>query len=321
MKTRNSAYFILSLALSALLLLLATNGANAAQLRQSAAVSANVVTLGDIFSNLNGAADTIVMRAPNPGKSLMLSTAKLRQMATTEGISWTPQFGDETLRIDRLSDIIGREEIYAALMETTARDGFGEAYEIELSSHIAPIHVAYGGAAAVEVISFDTDARRTRFRATIAAPANDPSARHLRVSGRIFRTELLPVVNRRIDSGETIRKADVAWRRLRISAIGNGTVSSMEELVGMNTRRPLQADAAVRRADLRTPILIAKGSSVKMVYRNRGLLLIALGRAVEDGAAGQEMRIMNMQSKSIVLAKAIGPDTVAVSQNGLIGIN
>ena len=84
-------------------------------------------------------------------------------MATAEGISWTPQFGDETLRIDRLSDVIGRKEVYAALVTAFAQDGFGEAYEIELSSHIAPIHVAYGDAAAVEIISFDTDARRKRF--------------------------------------------------------------------------------------------------------------------------------------------------------------
>ena len=320
MKTRNSAFFILSLAFS-VLLVLATNTANAAQLRQSAAVSASVVTLGDIFSNLDSAAGTIVMRAPKPGKSLVLSTTKLRQMATAEGISWTPQFGDETLRIDRLSDVIGRKEVYAALVTAFAQDGFGEAYEIELSSHIAPIHVAYGDAAAVEIISFDTDARRKRFSAIIAAPANDPAARRLRVSGRIYQTELLPVLIRRIDSGKIIREADVAWRRLRVSALGNGTVASMEELIGMNTRRPLRADTAVRRADLKTPVLIAKGSSVKMVYRNGGLLLVALGRAIEDGAAGQEIRIMNLHSKSIVLATAIGPDIVAVSQNGLISIN
>ena len=107
---------------------------------------------------------------------------------------------------------------------------------------------------------------------------------------------------RRIDSGKIIREADVAWRRLRVSALGNGTVASMEEFIGMNTRRPLRADTAVRRADLKTPVLIAKGSSVKMVLPQRRP---PAGRAravlIEDGAAGQEIRIMNLHSKSIVL--------------------
>ena len=51
------------------------------------------------------------------------------------------------------------------------------------------------------------------------------------------------------------------------------------------------------------------------------LLMMAIGRAVEDGAAGQEMRIMNLKSRTIVIAKAVGPDTVTISQSGLIGIN
>ena len=44
-------------------------------------------------------------------------------------------------------------------------------------------------------------------------------------------------------------------------------------------------------------------------------------RAVEDGAAGQKMRIMNLKSRTIVIAKATGPDTVTISQSGLIGVN
>ena len=317
MKTRISAYFFLALILA----IAGGGGANAAQLRQSVTLTASVVTLGDIFSDLDGAAGTVVMRAPKPGKSLVLSTTKLKQVAKAKGVSWTPQFGDETLRIERLSDVIGRADILAALEAAFAGYGFGENYEIELSSHVAPIHIASGNPAIVDVIGFDTDARRTRFSATVAVPASEAADRRIRVSGRIFQTELLPVVIRRIDGGETIGEGDVAWRRLRVSAIQNGTVTGVEELIGMNARRPLRAETAVRRADLRTPILISKGSSVKMVYRNSGLLLVALGRAVEDGAKGQEMRIMNLHSKTIVIAKAVGPDTVAVSQSGFIGIN
>jgi flagella basal body P-ring formation protein FlgA len=315
-----SAYFTLALAFC-LVVSFASDRANAVQLRQSVAVSENVVTLGDIFMDLESAADSAVMRAPKPGKSMVLSTAKLLQLAKAKGIAWVPQFGDETLFIERLSDVVGRQEIFAALQETLVMDGFGENYEFELSSHITPIHVAIGKSASVDIISLDIDSRHTRFSATVAAPANDPAAQRVRVTGRIHQTELLPVVIRRIDSGETIGEADVAWRRLRVSNIRSGTVAGMGELIGMNARRPLRPEMAVRRADLTTPILISKGASVRMVYRSGGLLLVALGRAIEDGAAGQDMRIMNLKSKKVVIAKATGPDTVTVSQNGLIGFN
>jgi flagella basal body P-ring formation protein FlgA len=321
MNKRITAFLSISFAIGLALLIAAV--AHAAELRPNSTISDDVITLGDIFSDLKGEgdADTVVMRAPEPGRSLTLSTSKLVHLAKTEDIAWTPQFGDETAKIQRLSNVIGRDEVQLAVEESFALDGWGEEYEIEMASHVPPIHVAADMPAAVDVMSLDTDSRRTRFTAIVAVPAGDPTAEQMRVTGRIYRTELLPVVTRRINGGEIIRESDVALRRVRAGQIQNGTVERIDELIGMNARRPLRAESTVRRSDLAMPILIPKGSSVKMIYRNGGLLLVALGRAVEDGAAGQEMRIMNLKSKAIVVAKATGPDTVTVSQSGFIGIN
>jgi len=320
MKIPFSAYLLLSLVL-ALAFLFAPGGANAAELRPGVTVSGDLVTLGDIFSDRESGADIVVLRAPKPGQSVVISTGKLRQMAKRQNVAWSPRFGDETLTINRPSNIIGRNEILAALEESLAMDGYGENYEIELTSRISPIHIALGKLVSPEIISFDVDSRGRQFNAIIAAPANDAAAPRIRVTGRIFQTELVPVVLRRIDQGETITAADLSWRRVRVSLIRSGTVTGMNEIVGMNARRPLRADTSVRRGDLRIPILIAKGSSVRMIYRSHGLVMVAIGRAVEDGAAGQEMRIMNLKSKTIVIAKATGPDTVTISRSGLIGIN
>lgn len=320
MKKSILSYSILSLAL-ALLWLFGPDSANAAQLRQNASVSGDVVTLGDIFSDTASGADTVVFRAPKPGKKLVLSTAKLQRLAKRQDVAWTPQFGDETLTIRRLSNTIGRDEILAALEDSLAMDGYDENYEIELNSRITPIHTAFGKPMSPDVISFNIDSRGKQFSAIIAAAGDQSEASRIRVNGRIFQTELVPVLLRRIDQGETISEADISWRRVRLSEIRNGTVTGMNEIVGMNARRPLHVDKTVRRADLRVPVLIAKGSNVKMIFRSNGLLMMAIGRAVEDGAAGQEMRIMNLKSRTIVIAKATGPDTVTISQSGLIGVN
>jgi flagella basal body P-ring formation protein FlgA len=320
MKSQNTFWLLLALAIS-FVWLFTPEGANAAQLRRSVVVSLDIVTLGDIFSDTKSAADTAVLRAPKPGKTLILSTNKLRQLAKKQGVQWTPQFGDETLTIKRLSNIIGRDEILAALEDSLAMDGYGETYEIELTSRVTPIHTAFGESVLPDVISLNIDSRGRQFNAIVAAAGDGLEAPELRVTGRLYQTELVPVLLRRIDQGETIAAADIAWRRVRVSEIRNGTVTGMNEIVGMNARRPLYIDKPVRRADLRIPILISKGSSVKMIYRSQGLVMVAIGRAVEDGAAGQEMRIMNLKSRTIVIAKATGPDTVTISRSGLIGIN
>ena len=56
-------------------------------------------------------------------------------------------------------------------------------------------------------------------------------------------------------------------------------------------------------------------------YRVPGLVLTAMGRAMEDGVAGQPIRIMNVQSKAIVHAVVTGPDTVLVQPNEQLALN
>ena len=54
-----------------------------------------------------------------------------------------------------------------------------------------------------------------------------------------------------------------------------------------------------------------------MVLDSPGIALTARGQAMEPGAIGERIRILNPASRAVVEAEVIGPDRVRVTPNGL----
>lgn len=59
-------------------------------------------------------------------------------------------------------------------------------------------------------------------------------------------------------------------------------------------------------------ILVARNSIVLMEFSHGPLSIVTEGRAMSSGAAGDVVRVMNLNSKSIVAATVTGPSKVSV---------
>jgi len=155
----------------------------------------------------------------------------------------------------------------------------------------------------------------------IYAPAGDLSAKRVRVSGRLFKTMEIPVPSRRVLAGEVISRQDIKWIRVRASRLHTDIIVEEVDLVGKSPRRGLKAGYPVRSSTVRRPVLVPKGSLVTMILRAPKMLLTAQGKALQDGADGDVIRITNLQSDKIVEAEVIAAGQVAVRQTTLIALN
>jgi flagella basal body P-ring formation protein FlgA len=63
-------------------------------------------------------------------------------------------------------------------------------------------------------------------------------------------------------------------------------------------------------------VLVARNSTVTIVLQTGYLRLTAQGKAIEDGAKGDTIRVTNLQSKKTIEAVVAGPDFVTV-QSGV----
>jgi flagella basal body P-ring formation protein FlgA len=80
----------------------------------------------------------------------------------------------------------------------------------------------------------------------------------------------------------------------------------------MSPRRPIRAQDIVRSTDLQTPVLVAKNSMVTVRLETDRMQLSVQGRALEEGAGGDVIRIMNTGSNTVVSAVVVDTGTVVV---------
>ena len=152
-----------------------------------------------------------------------------------------------------------------------------------------------------------------RFSALLIVGGNNAGAKRMGVNGRIHRTATLPVLRRAMASGDIIRKEDIEMARVREELAQRDVVTDPQKLVGLTPRYRLRAGEPVREGDARPPIVIVRNSPVIIVLQAGNMTLTAQGRATEDGAKGEIIRVTNMQSKKVIEAVVAGPDTVTVA--------
>jgi flagella basal body P-ring formation protein FlgA len=115
-----------------------------------------------------------------------------------------------------------------------------------------------------------------------------------------------------IARGAIVTAADLAYKPLPASQIGDSVVRNAADLEGQEARRSLRAGEPLRLADVRHPVLVAKGATVTMIFEAPGISLSATGRALAEGGEGDSITVLNPVSYRQVQATVIAPGTVRV---------
>ncbi len=299
------------LVLLAFLLGAGTAQAGTASAKPFSFVNGNVIRLGDIFADVGDKASIPVGQAPPLGRSLTLDATALSEIARTHQLDWRPFSRFDKVVLERASHTIESDQILAALRETLSRAGIGPNHDIQLDSRNLRLVIAAGTPPTVEIRDFRFDERSERFTA-LAAVASDGSTAPLSISGQAVRVMDAPVLARRINRGEIIQAQDIKISRLRAANFPPDALTRAEGIVGKAARRGLSPGEALRAADFQAPVVIQKGSLVTMVVQTPYMTLTSQGRALDDGAVGESIRVMNARSKKVVEAQVTKPDTVII---------
>ncbi|MGY9048819.1 hypothetical protein P775_15425 [Puniceibacterium antarcticum] len=86
------------------------------------------------------------------------------------------------------------------------------------------------------------------------------------------------------------------------------------EVIGQEARVSLYAGRPVLRAHIGPPALIERNQVIALIFQQGGLRITAEGRALDRGGVGEQIRVMNMASRTTLFG-LIQPDgSVHVSQ-------
>ena len=115
-----------------------------------------------------------------------------------------------------------------------------------------------------------------------------------------------------IARGSVIQENDLDYKTVPASRASTGVIRLISDAAGKETRRALKAGDTLRLSDLKRPTLVAKGSTVTMLFEAPGMQLMAVGRALDEGGDGDTITVLNPTSYRKVEAVVVKSGTVRV---------
>ena len=137
----------------------------------------------------------------------------------------------------------------------------------------------------------------------------------MRLAGRVDDTIELPVATTRLQAGSVLRAEDVHVARVHTSLVRSEVVRRPGDALGMQLKRQIAAGQPLATSELTRPAMVQKGATVLMQLDSAGISLTAQGQAMEPGAIGERIRVLNPVSRAVIEAEVTGPDRVRVAPN------
>lgn len=307
-------------ALAALCFGVSASLASATELRPSVVVPGETVTLGDLFDGAGNASQVVVNEAPAPGLSMDISVSRISLVARRNGLAWRNTTGLTHVTVSRSGVPVSEAEVSSAVASAIASVSpslpVTAKLQVEFSNGAAGVQVGENAPRTVKVEQIDFNPRNGNFDALLRAPANDLGAPLRRVSGRAYPALDVPVLKRDVAPGDVVRADDIDWIRLPADRVGQNIITAQAQLVGMSPRHPVRTGDLLRASDMQPPVVVTKGATVDMSYVTGSLTLLARGKALQSGAIGDTVDVLNPRSNRTVQGVIEGPNLVRIEAMG-----
>lgn len=287
--------------------------APAASLRPNAIVEADTVRLGDIFEDAGPKTDTPVLYSPAPGRRVTLSAAWLSEVARIFQVAWRPTSQSDSIVVERAGKLVTAADILVPLRRELAAQGMSEHAEVELVNRNFTISLPLDVPSTIEVRNMTYDATTGQFNALLLAGGDRPGAQRMMVQGRTYAATSVPVLRRPMSTGEIIRKDDLELVYRRDDLLGRDVVTDPNRIIGKTPQNRLRAGDVIHEQDTCAPILVTRNSQVVIKLQAGAMTLTAQGKALDQGARGEVIRVQNLQSNKTIEATVTGPDLVMIT--------
>jgi len=283
-------------------------------LRASVAVAGDVVRIGDMIDNAGTSAQIAIYRAPDLGTTGSLPTAQVIAALQAHQVIGVDTRDIKAVTVTRLSRAIEASEIrFQVARALEHRNGLGDAANLSLTfdRDVQDLQLDASNTGPLQPVSARYEPRNGRFDVSFEI-ANDATPAKLRFTGTAIETVEAAVLTHNVERNEILKSSDVMTERRPKAEVGSDP-AARGQVVGMQMRRQLRAGQALRAADLAKPDLVQRDDNVTLIYESAGLYLTIRGKALDNGAEGDAVSVLNLQSKRTISGVVIGRGQVAIS--------
>jgi flagellar basal body P-ring formation protein FlgA len=284
----------------------------APKLKREAIVASEVVRIGDLIDGAGAAAGIAIFRAPDIGETGSVPAYRVLDAARSHGLAGVDTQGNAEVAVTRAGRVLAAADIEAAIARAlAARGGAADARNLTVTLDRDPQPLHLESAADLRAAYVSYSARSGRFDVVLELPGGAAPAAPQRYSGYAIETVPVAVPLRALARGEVVRAADLTIER-RPKADFRDSAPPATEAIGLAMRHPVRAGQPLRVSDLMRPEVVQRNEAVTLVYEAPGLVLTIRGKALDAGAEGDLVSVLNVQSKRTVQGTVAGPARVVV---------
>lgn len=142
--------------------------------------------------------------------------------------------------------------------------------------------------------------------APVPAPASPPAPASSEISPKGYSVTVV----RAIRSQSIIEPDDLVL----VEGASPGAIELIDEAVGMEAKVALYPGRPILMSQIGAPALVERNATVKLSYIKGPLSIVTEGRALDRAAAGETVRVMNLQSKQTVTGTVAPDGSIEVGQ-------
>ena len=137
-----------------------------------------------------------------------------------------------------------------------------------------------------------------------------PWSKYVPVTVRVFEHVLTSA--RPLARGEILSSSDVMMTEIDVSTVRTTYLHSADEVIGMELKRSVQANAPLVREALAAPLLVKRGDTVMITARTGSIEIRQQGVALQNGELGKQITVRNTNSDNVVQATVTGHGQASV---------
>ena len=205
-----------------------------------------------------------------------------------------------------LDDIV--ETIRAEFVE----QGFDDNVELELFGGQTKFDLGNITDAKILLSNFSAIEDDDKFTVDAEIFADGKSVATTKLVGRYFVLEKVLVPTKDITKDEIIKKENLTQIIIRSNRLRDDVIKEENNLLGKQAIRTIKEGKPITSRDIRDEIVIKKGQMIMVVYKYKGLQITSKMEAIEDGAKGQRIRLINNKSNKEVVGRVVDKNMVEV---------
>lgn len=308
---------LLKVAISLLLVGLANSMAAANErpvLRSQVMTLSEIVTIGDFYSNAGLLSSKPLFRSPDLGTSGNVPAALVAERAKAAGLEMAGTDGLRSVVVHRGATRLDRSQLAGLVRNALTESNAGiDPSQLEVRLLQAPDQILADPKVKDPIRIDRVDWSQSTGRFTVLATvAVEHGTKPLSLTGTAVEMVDIVALAQPIRRGDILNENDVTKIRLARKKVPAGALMDAAGIVGKEARTNLRANAPISRKDFQRPILIKQREKITVTFVMPGMKLTSRAIAMDEGAKGDVIDIMNIQSRRIVPATIISRGQVRV---------